>query len=110
MTAMTLAGPDRYVTSAAVAARISVALGHAPTTAGIASGTVFPDALTGGASIANAGGALLLTDPAVLSGPARATLHAWRTQLTTVEIFGGSAAVNASTSLSVISAVGGRAV
>jgi hypothetical protein len=106
----TLAGTDRYATSAAVAARVATTLGHAPTTVGVASGTMFPDALTGGAYIANAGGALLLTDPAALSGPARATLHTWLTQLSAVEVFGGRVAVSDSTLASVVSVVGGRVV
>jgi putative cell wall-binding protein len=107
---MTLAGNDRYLTGADVATRIAQVLGHTPATVGVASGTVFPDALTGGAFMANAGGALLLTDPASLSAPTKAVLSGWRSPLTAVEIFGGTSAVGASPFASVVSAVDGHAI
>ena len=68
---MTLARTERYLTGADVATRIAQVIGHVPATVGVASGTVFPHALTGGAFIANAGRALLLTDPAALSASTR---------------------------------------
>jgi len=106
----TLAGADRYFTGSAVAAKVAAVLGHAPVTVGIASGTVFPDALTGGAYVANAGGALLLTQPTVLSGPAAGMLSTWHTKLAAVDVFGGGSAVGANTFDMVVKAVNGRVV
>ena len=102
-----LAGSDRYVTSADVARRVAAIIGHAPAVVGVASGATFPDALTGGAAIAASGGALMLTEQATLSEPTRATLTGWQSQLSMVEVFGGSAAIGDRPFASVVAAVQG---
>lgn len=99
-------GGDRYATAAKVAAAMTA--GHGPTAAGLASGTVFPDALTGGAYAANAGVPLLLTDPKQLPPNVAALFAAWKQQLAAVEVFGGPSAVSAGVQTSVVKAVGGR--
>ena len=82
----TLAGTDRYDTSVKVAEHFFSAL----TNAAVASGQVFPDALSGGAHIALLGGPILLSQ----SGTLPATVRAWFTinarQLTTVYLYGGT--------------------
>jgi putative cell wall-binding protein/Tol biopolymer transport system component len=105
-----LAGSDRYATAADVAGRLATVIGRAPAIVGIASGTTFPDALTGGAFIASAGGALMLTDQAVLSSPTQAMLTSWQSQLSMVQVFGGPAAVGDNPFASVVAAVHGKRV
>lgn len=80
-------GADRYATAALVAAQF---LPDAPAY-GLASGTNFPDALSGGVEIARLGGALLLTAPDALSTPTRALLES--TTPTIVVLFGGPVAL-----------------
>jgi hypothetical protein len=82
--------------------------GHAPAAAGLASGTVFPDALTGGAYAANAGIPLLLTDPKQLPPNVAALFATWKQQLAAIEVFGGPAAVSTGVQSSVATAVGGH--
>ncbi|MFD0639177.1 cell wall-binding repeat-containing protein [Catenulispora yoronensis] len=93
-TYLPLWGHDRYSTSKTVAQAVVAAAGHAPAGVGLASGTNFPDALTGGAFVANAGRPLLLTDPASLPGPIGDELAALAGQLRTVTIFGGRNSVS----------------
>src|SRR5471032_2504633 len=57
-----LQGADRYATAVAVANAIF----SAPASVGVASGATFPDALSGGAYQAHAGGPILLTAPTTL--------------------------------------------
>ena len=87
-----IAGSDRYSTAADVAA----AWGNDTQnkyTVGLATGTGFADALTGGALMAHAGGPLLLTDSTTLS-PATATyLHNFATSIATIDVFGGPNAI-----------------
>jgi hypothetical protein len=64
-------------------------------TAGLATGFAFPDALTGGGYIARTGGPLLLTDPTALSDHAAAWLSARRTSLMVADVFGGEGAIGA---------------
>jgi putative cell wall-binding protein len=89
-----LSGGTRYDTATAVADKVAQVTGHAPTSIGVASGTTFPDALTGGAFAANAGVPLLITEPTVLSGPTQAQLAMWVNSLATVDVFGGKVAVS----------------
>jgi hypothetical protein len=89
-----LSGATRYDTAVSVAAVLTEVTGHAPTAVGVASGTAFPDALTGGAFAANAGIPLLTTDPATLSDPTRLRLTGWAGSLTAVTVFGGKVAVS----------------
>ena len=56
-----LHGADRYATSHLVFTAINA--NHVPSQIGVASGISFPDALTGGAFMANAGQPLVLADP-----------------------------------------------
>ncbi|WP_190276714.1 cell wall-binding repeat-containing protein [Catenulispora acidiphila] len=103
-----LAGSDRYVTATDVATRVAQILGHTPATVGVASGTAFPDALTGGAFIANAGGALVLTDPTRLTASTGALLTGWHGGLSTIEVFGGPLAVSGPTYDAIVKTVGAR--
>jgi YVTN family beta-propeller protein len=82
---------DRFATSAAVAEQFFAAATHA----GIASGVTFPDALAAGAYMSATGGPLLLTQPTGLSASMASYLAATDTTFTTVDIFGGSAALSA---------------
>lgn len=99
-------GGDRYATAVKVAEAMTA--GHTPAAAGLASGTVFPDALTGGAYAANAGIPLLLTDPKALPPNVSGLLALWKQQLAAVEIFGGPVAVSVGVQSSVATAVGGK--
>ena len=86
-------GADRYATAVAVAKRFFAA----PASVGVASGTTFPDALSGGAYLAHLGGPLLLTAPNALSAPTVAYLRGLRLAAvapTTALTFGGVAAVS----------------
>ncbi|MGH9070277.1 MAG: cell wall-binding repeat-containing protein [Acidimicrobiales bacterium] len=87
-----VAGPDRFATSAAVAATFF----PAPKAVGLATGLDFPDALSGGPLVGSADGPMLLVHPntplpgpvkAYLSGPAKASVG-------TIYTFGGSSAVS----------------
>ena len=100
-----LHGSDRYATAVAVAGAMTDG-GPAPSALGIASGTVFPDALTGGAYAANAGVPLLLTDPKALPDTVRTLLVTWHRQLAAVEHFGGPAALSDTADAQVVEAVG----
>lgn len=84
-------GADRYATSAMIAKSFF----SSPSAVGVASGTVFPDALSGAPVAARAGGPLILVPPtgalptmtqSYLASVADSVLTAW--------LFGGTAAVN----------------
>lgn len=69
------------------------------THAGVATGTAFPDALSGGAYEASIGQPLLLTDPAALPSPVADLLksdfsNAYLPGPRSVAIFGGASAVS----------------
>ena len=83
-------GVDRYDTGRKTALRFF----SGPTVVGLASGTNFPDAMTGGAHIGKKGGPLLLTDPFTLSGPTDAYLKANAASIATIFVYGGLAAVS----------------
>ena len=102
------AGADRFATGAQVAVAVGVALGHAPTGVGLASGLNFPDALTGGAFSGNAGQPLLLTNPTALPSSVGSVLQGMAVQLKTVTIFGGTGAVSNSVEATVAVLVGGK--
>jgi hypothetical protein len=61
---------------------------------GMATGAQFPDALSGGAAIGELSGPLLLTDPNQLSAATQSYLLANKSSITSVIVFGGSAAVS----------------
>jgi putative cell wall-binding protein len=94
----TLAGSDRYATAVAVAARYAAITGRATTQVGLASGVVFPDALSGGAYAAKVGMPLLLTNPQVLSPETAGYLTGLRQAKTLqfLDVFGGPEAVSLS--------------
>ncbi|WP_194907255.1 cell wall-binding repeat-containing protein [Catenulispora rubra] len=86
----TAVGATRYETAAMVASHFLPNGKGAQI--GIATGTVFADALTGGAYQATVGGPLLLTDPKVLPASTAAAVAGFSTQ--EINIFGGNAAIS----------------
>lgn len=82
-------GATRYETAAMVAGQFDKSA-----RVGLATGLAYPDALTGGAYMANAGGPLLLTDPKVLSSATEAALKTVAATTSGVDIFGGDKAVD----------------
>ncbi len=90
-----IAGSDRYATSAIIS-RYSIARGW--TTAGsvgVAAGTMFPDALSGGPGCGTHGGLLLLTSPGGLPGATASLLRDNASAVTTASVFGGTRSVQA---------------
>ena len=83
-------GATRYETAALVASHF-LPNAKAPQI-GFATGTVFADALTGGAYQATVGGPLLLTDPKVLPASSAAAVASFSTQ--EINIFGGDVAIS----------------
>jgi putative cell wall-binding protein len=99
--AVALTGSDRYATAASVARKFF----QAPTVVGIATGTNFPDALSGGAMLAGAGGPLLLSSDR-LPGATSDYLASVKDSVTTVHIFGGTSVVPTAVETAVKSALG----
>jgi putative cell wall-binding protein len=89
-----ISGADRYQTAALVADFFFVFDGAGPVVAGLATGTNFPDALSGGAVIALLGGPMLLTNPTTLNPHPGAFLAEHRATIDAAFIFGGSGAVS----------------
>jgi putative cell wall-binding protein len=90
-----IVGADRYDTAASVAKTFFVsATGEGPVTAGLATGTTFPDALSGGALMALLGGPMLLTQPTTLNAHAGAFLSTHRARIDYAFISGGGGAVS----------------
>ena len=89
--AASIVGPDRYATSALVAAAFDD-----PTMSmvGVASGADWPDALVGAAAMGMMGGPLLLTTPASMS-PSSAAVVTDNADVRSVWLFGGPNAVSA---------------
>jgi hypothetical protein len=89
-----IAGTDRYDTAAKVAAWWSKPWGGGavPAYVGVASGTNFPDSLTGGAMMAQLGFPLLLSDPhsPALPPEAAATITGTNSSLMNTYLFGGT--------------------
>ena len=87
--ATAVAGADRYQTATLVAALVP-----APTVVGVASGTTFADALSGGANIGAAGGPMVLVPPSgPLPAPVQAYLTANKASIASAVVFGGPLAV-----------------
>lgn len=84
-----IAGPDRYATAAAVMTRFF----DDPTAISLASGTAFPDALSGARHAAAGGRPLLLTAPTGLPAASDTALRAARPDR--IDVYGGSGAVAA---------------
>jgi putative cell wall-binding protein len=90
-----IVGADRYDTAASVAKTFFVsATGEGPVTAGLATGTTFPDALSGGALMALLGGPMLLTQPTTLNAHAGAFLSTHHASIDYAFISGGGGAVS----------------
>ena len=85
--ATTLTGTDRYATA-------------------VASGLQFPDALSGGVYQAHFGGAMVLSDPAVLPTSTSTYLTSVKTTVSSTAIFGGTAALSASVQTAIAAALG----
>jgi hypothetical protein len=100
-----LAGSTRYDTDIKVV-QAAMAAG-AVHQLGIATGTGFPDALTGGALTAATGGELVLV-PSTLPQATANLLSALRPQLASVELFGGTAVIGPALAGQVTSVVNGR--
>jgi putative cell wall-binding protein len=85
-----IVGSNRYETSFMVA----TAFFYPAPVVGIASGTTFPDALSGGATVAALGGPLLLTPATALDPEVADYLSLESPALRTVALFGGPGAVS----------------
>jgi putative cell wall-binding protein len=89
--ATALVGADRYATSAAVA----LAIFPDATALSVANGATFPDALAAGPIAGAAGEPLVLVAPTGnLPEPASAYLGTRGTSVSTIQVFGGAAAVS----------------
>lgn len=88
--ATALVGADRYATAVTVARTFA----PTPTLVGLAVGTAFPDALAAGARLAAMGSPLLLTQPDSLPSVTASYLAGAGSQLTEIEVYGGTAAVS----------------
>ncbi|GAB4286209.1 MAG: hypothetical protein Kow0067_09850 [Coriobacteriia bacterium] len=86
-------GADRYATAVELAG-YGVQKGWLTRAyIGMATGAGFADGLAGGAAAGHAGGALVLTDPSVLSAPAAAYLDESRGDVRVLHVYGGESAV-----------------
>jgi probable HAF family extracellular repeat protein len=83
-------GADRYATAAAVASKFFAA----PATAGVATGSAFPDALAGAAELGRTDGPLLLATVTTVPQATRAYLADQGATITRVDVFGGAAALD----------------
>jgi adhesin/invasin len=97
-----LTGADRYATAAALASALFIG----PTDVGVASGTVFPDALTGGSFQAHADGPIILSDPHALPTSTGGYLTTSDTTIVTTNLFGGTAALSANVATAIATALG----
>jgi hypothetical protein len=98
-----LTGADRYATAVAVD---STVFNGGPTNIGVASGVQFPDALSGGVYEAHFGGAMVLSDPAVLPTTTSTYLSNVKGSVTSTAIFGGTAALSTSVQNAIAAALG----
>ncbi len=87
-------GANRYETSSLIAAH-GVAQGWATWKfVGVATGTNFPDALTGGVAVGKNAGILMVTTPDDLHPQIRARFEANRGTIVRVQLFGGAVALS----------------
>lgn len=100
--ATALVGADRYATSVALAAKFF----SSPSSVGVASGTAFPDALSGGALLAHAGIPLLLAAPGNLPTAVGSYLSSVKGSVTSAHLFGGSGALGVAVQTAVASTLG----
>jgi len=101
--AVAIVGADRYDTAAGVAQHFFAG----PSLVGIASGAGFADALSGGAYLAHAGGALLLAPPPQLSASDTNYLATLAGTPLSVQLFGGVSALGPGVEGDVFTALGG---
>jgi len=87
-------GADAYGTSAAVAEQAALLGWLRWSYVGLATGTNFPDGLSGGVSAAARGGPLMLTPPSGLPTPVSAAIRTYRAVIDQVAIYGGPGAVS----------------
>jgi len=88
-------GADRYATAALVARHCIDTRGWGSWQyVGIATGALFPDALSGGAAVGTRGGALLLTQPGALVEATRSAIDDNSTTVKLSLVFGGTGAVS----------------
>lgn len=101
-------GKDRYETAAMIADAFYGADSAAdgPSTAGVASGENFPDALAGGVHAAVYGAPLLLTKAASLDPSTEDFLHYYGPSLSRVVVYGGTGSVSSSTAAAARAAIG----
>ena len=99
--AIALVGADRYATAAMVATTFFTAT----TSAGIATGVAFPDALSGGALLANIDAPLLLAAPTSLPGATSAFLASSKATIGAVDLMGGLTALSAQVASAATSAL-----
>jgi len=85
-----IVGSDRYATAAMVASQFFVT----PSRVGVATGTEFADALSGGSRAAELGEPILLTDPNTLSPETAAYLTPLAPWIGLADVFGGELAVS----------------
>lgn len=90
-------GADRYETAVLIAAATVAGGASGWTGVGIAKGTDYADALTGGVGVGRSGGVLMLTRPEVLSAPTKQALQAQVGAIREVTVFGGPVAVTPAT-------------
>ena len=100
--ASAISGSDRYATATLVAQQFFAT----PTTAGLASGVTFADALPGAAYLARVGGPLLLTDPNALPASASDYLSMAQSGITRALVFGGTSAVSVAAATQFSTALG----
>jgi putative cell wall-binding protein len=100
--AVPLMGVDRYASAVAVA----TALFDSPITVGVASGMTYPDALSGGAFEALAGGPILLSTPTSLPTSTSVYLTGAKDTIITSSVFGGASALSESLQTAVGTALG----
>ncbi|HSQ22289.1 MAG TPA: cell wall-binding repeat-containing protein, partial [Coriobacteriia bacterium] len=93
-TSYRLAGADRYATARVVATYGVTSAGLGWDHVALATGTNFPDALSGGVLQARADSVMLLTRPDVLYDGARQVLEDNRMAITEARILGGTGAVS----------------
>ena len=98
-----LTGTDRYATAVAVDSSV---FAGGPTTIGVASGLQFPDALSGGVYQAHFGGAMVLSDPAVLPTSTSTYLTNVKGTVGSTAIFGGTAAISTTVQNAIKAALG----
>ena len=99
------AGIDRFATAALLAQ--SPLFSPTQQYWGLASGLLFPDAMSGGAVMAHLGGPMLLTWPTTLATTSASTLAAGHAHFGYGVVFGGTGAVSAATGQRALGAASG---